>query len=285
MAYAAESLAREEFSIPPGPVTWADNLVTEDDTPVDNIFSEKQQRLLTETLYASWRPGKPFAAMANVGLFSDIKKQPIVPDVLLSMDVKLPKDVWKKHCRAYFIREYGKPPEITIEIVSNKKGDEDEPDGKLETYAEIGIRYYVVYDPECQLSKTTPLRVFKLVDADYVETVQRWLPEIGIGLTLWKGVYEEYNTTWLRWCGRDKRLIPTGVERSEKAEQGTEEQHQRAEEEHQRAEEERQRAETAEQGTEEQRQRAETAEQGIEEQRQRAERLAAQLRALGIVVK
>ena len=30
-----------------------DDLVTEDDIPVDNIFSEKQQRLLTEPLYSS----------------------------------------------------------------------------------------------------------------------------------------------------------------------------------------------------------------------------------------
>ncbi|QLE39622.1 hypothetical protein FD723_03370 [Nostoc sp. C052] len=29
-------------------------LVTEDDEPLDNLPSEKQQRLLTETLYSSW---------------------------------------------------------------------------------------------------------------------------------------------------------------------------------------------------------------------------------------
>ncbi|MCP4699285.1 MAG: hypothetical protein GY862_20920 [Gammaproteobacteria bacterium] len=45
----------------------------------------------------------------------------------------------------------------SIEIVSNTK--RDELDGKLKTYAEIGICYYAVYDPECQLGKT-PLRVF-----------------------------------------------------------------------------------------------------------------------------
>lgn len=49
------------------------NLITEDDTPVDNIFSEKQQRLLTETLYTTWRKTRgtdaPFVALANVGLF------------------------------------------------------------------------------------------------------------------------------------------------------------------------------------------------------------------------
>ena len=53
-----------------------ENLVTEDDTPVDNILSEKQQRLLTEPLYGAWSgpdqhaPGhRPFLALANVGLF------------------------------------------------------------------------------------------------------------------------------------------------------------------------------------------------------------------------
>jgi hypothetical protein len=32
-----------------------DDVVTDDDTPVDNMFSEKQQRLLTEPLYSSWQ--------------------------------------------------------------------------------------------------------------------------------------------------------------------------------------------------------------------------------------
>ena len=31
-------------------------LVTEDDKPVDNLFSAQQQRLLVETLYTGWTP-------------------------------------------------------------------------------------------------------------------------------------------------------------------------------------------------------------------------------------
>ena len=55
-----------------------ENLVTEDDEPVDNILSAKQQRLLTETLYSSWKPSpseedsdepRNFFADANVGKF------------------------------------------------------------------------------------------------------------------------------------------------------------------------------------------------------------------------
>ena len=30
------------------------HIVTEDDTPVDNLFSERQMRLLVESLYVSW---------------------------------------------------------------------------------------------------------------------------------------------------------------------------------------------------------------------------------------
>ncbi len=130
-----------------------ESLVTEDDTPVDNFFSEKQQRLLTEPLFSSWQgPGKeqPFVAMANVGLFYALRRPPVVPDVLLSLGVQLPADIHLKHNRSYFIWEYGgKAPEVVIEIVSNREGGEDT--NKLATYAEIGIRYYVIFDPDGML--------------------------------------------------------------------------------------------------------------------------------------
>ncbi len=52
-------------------------IVTEDDAPVDNLYSEKQQRLLTEPLNAGWQGPPPeeggdrrtFLAAANVGFF------------------------------------------------------------------------------------------------------------------------------------------------------------------------------------------------------------------------
>src|SRR5215213_7111881 len=77
-----------------------DHIVTEDDAPVDNIFSEKQQRLLTEPLYSSWPgpgSGRSFVAAANVGVFAAVSQQPLVPDVFLSLDVKIPEDMWVKN--------------------------------------------------------------------------------------------------------------------------------------------------------------------------------------------
>ena len=73
-----------------------DHIITEDDESVDNMFSAKQQRLLVEPLYTSWKPGRPFLADANVGIFNSVYQPPIVPDMFLSLDVEPDKDIWKK---------------------------------------------------------------------------------------------------------------------------------------------------------------------------------------------
>ena len=99
------------------------HLITEDDEPVDNPFSEKQQRMLADSLHASWtkemREGRPFVAFANVGLFFVPKNPALVPDVQVSLDVELPEDLWEKKNRSYMTWVYGKPPDIVLEIVSN----------------------------------------------------------------------------------------------------------------------------------------------------------------------
>jgi Uma2 family endonuclease len=192
-----------------------DHIVTEDDTPVDNIFSEKQQRLLTEPLYSSWSgpgAGRSFVAAANVGVFAAVAQLPLVPDVFLSLDVKVPEDMWAKNHRSYFLWEYGKPPDAVIEIVSNRKGNE--AGSKLRDYARIGVTYYVIFDPDEQLQGKT-LRLYALREGKYTPLKGQWLPEIGLGLTLWRGSFEGTEATWLRWCDHDGNVIATGAERAE----------------------------------------------------------------------
>jgi len=239
-----------------------DHLVTEDGAPVDNVFSEKEQRLLTETLHSSWPgpgEGRPFVAMANVGLFYAIHRPPFVPDALLSLGVELPADVRPKAHRSYFVWLYGKPPDVVIEVVSNREGGEDSE--KLAGYAEIGIGYYAIYDPEQLLSSET-LRVYRRDPLGYKRMDEPiWFPDVGLGLRRWHGRYEDMEATWLRWVDAQGELIPTGRERADR--------------EHERAEVERQRAEA-------ERQRAEAERQRAESQRQRADRLAEHLRRLGV---
>jgi Uma2 family endonuclease len=244
------------------------HLITEDDTPVDSVYSEKQMRLLTSSLYASWKPGREFLALANVGLFAIPENPAIVPDVMLSLDVTLPEDIFEKGNRCYMVWRYGKPPDLVIEVVSNKVGGELE---KAETYARIGIGYYVIHDPERWLGER-PLRAFERHGRRYVEMLDcSWLEQLGLGLTLWKGTFEGWSDTWLRWCDREGNLLPTGEEQRERAEAAEA-----------RVGEQRERAEAAEARVGEQRERAEAAETQLREQRERAERLQARLRELGV---
>src|SRR6266849_1548806 len=168
------------------------------------------QRLLTQSLYDSWSGpggGRSFIALANVGLFYGISQPPLVPDVLLSLDVELPVDIWEKRHRSYMIWEYGKPPEVVIELVSNKIGGE--ADVKLRTYARMGVSYYVLYDPTKQLSDQV-LRVYVLHPGNSAELQNVWLSGVELGLLLWQGKFEDREDTWLRWCDREGQMLLTG---------------------------------------------------------------------------
>ncbi len=256
-----ESPSEITESIPPEVIPNVDDLITEDDTPVDNIFSEKQQRLLTESLYSSWAgpgEGRPFLVLANVGLFYGMYEPPLVPDVMLSVDVQAPGDLMLKRHRSYFIWEYGKLPEVVIEVVSNQKGGELSE--KLREYERIRILYYAVLDP-FELLGRIPFHLYELHVGKYVQRADGWLEEVGLGLRLWKGAYEGMEDRWLRWYDRDGLLIPTGAELAGQERDRAEQEHDRAEQEHDRAEQERKRA---------------------EQEHERSERLAARLRELGI---
>jgi len=193
----------------------ASQLVTEDDTPVDNFASEKQQRLLVSTLYSSLQ-NQTFLAAANVGIYHTDGQPPIVPDVFLSLDVQVPQNWWEKQNRCYMLWKFGKPPEVVIEIVSNKEGDE--LGSKLKTYEHMRASYYVVYDPTQQLSEQA-LRIYEIRGRRYFETTENWLEQVGLGLTLWQGEFEGRQDVWLRWCYQDGTLLATGDERAKVAEQ------------------------------------------------------------------
>jgi Uma2 family endonuclease len=204
-------------------------LITEDDEPVDNIFSAKQQRLLVEPLYSSWTPPpreeeesetpatgpRPFLADANVGIFFSVHQPPLVPDMFLSLDVE-PGAGWKAdECRSYFVWEFGKVPDVVVEVVSNREGQE--LGSKRRRYAEWGIGYYVVFDPFRELSDTV-LCVYELGFGKRYRPREGWsLPGLGLSLTLWEGAYEGIRDTWLRWCDAEGRQIPTGKEGRDQA--------------------------------------------------------------------
>jgi Uma2 family endonuclease len=242
-----EALRYEEEPLEPD----VSHLVTEDDAPVDSWISEKQMRLFPNILHASWKPGRPFVAAADVGLFGSVDEPAVVPDIMVSLDVTLPEDCRPKGRRSYFTWVFGKAPDLVIEVVSNREGSEVE---KAQRYARLGVRYYVIFDPERWLGDRV-LRGYVLHGLSYVELLDlSWLEELGLGLVTWQGRCEDMEGLWLRPCGRDKALLPLPTEVAEAAQS---------------------RAEAAQAQVEEERARA-------EQERARAERLLARLRELGV---
>ena len=243
----AQRPARPLASAPPEPSAPApafdlESLVTEDDTPVDNMPSEKQQRLLTEPLYSSWAgpgAGRPFLAAANVGVFPEPRNPAIVPDVFLSLDVQVNPDWWDTRHRSYFVWEFGKVPDLVVEVVSNQKGNEI--GGKRLRYARMGVGYYVIQDLFHRVMRDD-LRVYRLSGRRYVRQGRPWFPELRLGMTLWEGLFEGVRSRWLRWTDAHGELIPTGKEAAERERGRAEQERRRAEQEHGRAEQERQRA-------------------------------------------
>ena len=199
-----------------------------------------------------------------LGLFYTPKQDPLVPDTFLSLNVQMPTDWSQKQNRSYLFWEFGKAPEVAIEVVSNRVGKE--LGSKKDDYARMGIAYYAVFDPLQQLQEEDKmngalLRVYILTANKYIESESFWLETVGLGLTLWSGEFEGQPGLWLRWCNQDDTVIPTGAEDRDR---------------------ERQRAERLAEDRDRERQRAERLAEDRDRERQRAERLAEQLRAMGI---
>lgn len=234
------------------------HIITEDDEPVDNLPSEKQQRLLVEPLYTASLLRRPFLAAANVGVFAALHQPPIVPDMFLSLEVQVADDWWAHDNRSYFIWEFGKPPEVAIEIVSNRRGGETVH--KLARYAQLGVAYYAIFDPQ-HLLQAEDLRVYELNAGRYRLRRDQQLPHVGLGLTIWSGSYEDKQDRWLRWCDETGAILSTGAELATQAQE--------------------QAAQAQEQAAQAQEQAAQAQQQAAQD-RQRAELLAAKLRELGI---
>lgn len=228
------------------------SLITEDGAPVDNIYSEKQMRLLTEPLYNTWGGPPPdelgaprsFVAFADVGVFATLRDPPIVPDVLVSVDVSLPEEFRMSEHRSYFVWEFGKVPDVVIEVVSNREGEE--LDDKKRRYAKLRVPHYVVWDPDTILGERR-LHAFQLHGHIYRRSDACFVDALGLGLAVWRGRYENVSYDWLRWVDAKGVPLPTGAEAT---------------------------------GVE--RLRVEEADAKAKEADAKAERLAARLRALGV---
>jgi Uma2 family endonuclease len=232
-----------------------EQLLTEDDIPVDNLLSEKLQRFLAQAFYSAYGllyPQVPFLAAVDVALYEYLGAVAQVPDLFISLGVQVAQDWWQTQHRTYCFWEFDKPPEFVLEIVSNAKGGEDSR--KLATYGQMQIQDYVIFDPLNYL-KQGQLRHYQLAGEQYrlvgqwhwqpeelgqmgeTPTPLIWLESLQVGLLFWRGEFEQKSDLWLRWCDRQGQLLLTGDEQAEQERARAEQEKARANQAEVRAEE------------------------------------------------
>ena len=195
----------------------AEELPDSDDTPVDNELQILVPTLLRGILAWLWSERQDWFFGVNMGVYYEPKEPAIVPDGFLSLGVERRKT--ERGRLSYVLwEEKDIVPQLVLEIVSRTYGQEYQ--AKLLKYAQLGVMYYVVYNPDYWVrDKHEPFEVYRLASGKYVRQQGDcvWLPEIGLGIGRGRGSFEGWNREWLYWYDRDGNRFLSPDERIQQA--------------------------------------------------------------------
>ena len=186
----------------------AEDLPDSDDTPVDNELQDLIPSLLKATLALIWANRMDWFFGIDMGIYYHPDKPPIVPDGFLSLGVERIIDEELRF--SYVLWEEQQVPILALEIVSGTYRKEFST--KKQKYAELGVLYYVVYNPRRR--RKPPLEVFRLVDGVYnlLSGNPVWLSEIGLGIGREQGTYQGITREWLYWYNEQGQRFLTPEE-------------------------------------------------------------------------
>ena len=187
-----------------------------DDTPVDNEGQNDIPNGLRFSLAQIWEERQDWFFGVDMGIYdrqgqkegkATMLAPSTVPNGFLSVGVVRRKDTWGR--RSYVLAEEGQViPVLALEYLSKTYGGEY--DGKLDVYAQLGVPYYVVYNPEGR-RKHQPLEMYHLEQGKYrlqpiVEPY--WIPEIKLGIGRVQGQMSGIQIEWLSWFDRLGKPYP-----------------------------------------------------------------------------
>lgn len=162
----------------------SDDLIDSDDIPVDNEDQNFVPNFLLFLLESIWKHREDWFFAVDMGIYHTTglnPRVPVVPDGFLSLGVERRSG---KSRRSYVVWEEQEiVPIFALEVVSQSPGGEY--DEKMTIYRQLGINYYVIYNPQFwQRDRHLPFEVYKLVAGNY--QLQKgepfWMPEIGLGI-------------------------------------------------------------------------------------------------------
>ena len=194
-----------------------------DDTPVDNEDQNLLPNLLLLLLNSIWAERMDWFFAVDMAVYHTTganPRVPVVPDAFLSLGVARKKD--GKSRRSYAVWEEGEVvPVLALEMVSHKPGGEY--DKKMSLYANLGVLYYVIYNPEFwSRDRHQPFEVYKLEAGSYRLQIGEpfWMPEIELGIGRCQSEVGGISQEILTWYDeRGQRHLSEAEQEATRAEQ------------------------------------------------------------------
>ncbi len=170
----------------------SEELPCSDDTPVDNEDQNLIPNILLFLLKFLWRDRNNWFFGVDMAIYHTTGVSPyvpIVPDGFLSLGVERHKEGLSR--KSYVVwEEEGVIPIFVLEVASLTPGGEY--DRKMTTYAQLGVLYYLVYNPQYwQRDRHQPFEMYRLVNGRYQLEIGEpfWMPEVGLGIG--RGFYQD----------------------------------------------------------------------------------------------
>ena len=264
------------------PLDWlptAEDLPESDDKPVDSELQRLIADLLRNILVGVFKGRADWFFGIDMGVYYSPDEPAIAPDGFLSIGVT---SVKTKSLRTSYVlwEEDGVIPQFVLEVVS--KSYRGEYTTKKDLYQNLGVLYYVVYNPIRRRKNT--LEVYRLVQGQYVPVIGNpvWMPEIGLGIGKAEYAHHDRDREWLFWYNEKGDRYPTPdeqIDAKQKQVQQAKQQIQRAKQQASLAE---QQVSLAEQQLQLTEQQLQLTQEELDEERVRSQKFADRLRQLGI---
>jgi hypothetical protein len=201
----------------------AEELLSSDETPVDNQLQNDLPNLLLNLLAFIWAGRDDWYFGVDMAVHYNPHEPAIVPDGFLAIGVKRDIGVEGRLSYALWHEQYVMPV-LTLEVISERYNSEYED--KLEDYQTLGVQYYAIYNPfsgrRGRFKNRQRLEVYTLIEGKYVllpnENNQVWLSGIDLAIGFEVGEYIGWEREWLYWYDRNGIRYPTPNERVENAE-------------------------------------------------------------------
>lgn len=160
-------------------------LPSSDDTPVDNENQNYIPNFLLFLLQYIWSDRNDWFFSADMAVYHTTGVShlvPVVPDGFLSLGVERQKGGGSR--LSYVLWEENNiPPIFVLEMVSLTYGGEY--DKKMVIYANLGVLYYLVYNPDYwRRDRHQPFELYRLVNGVYELQIGEpfWMSEVGLGI-------------------------------------------------------------------------------------------------------